>query len=210
MSKLMTMSPALLHHGQICFSTERIIVHSKVAEEFQTYLLEAVSQHKTHGTAVTPAIAQHAHDVLADAQENGSTLLGGKGEWNDSASKKTTLRPTIVLNPQGRVVDEETFGPSASLYVVDTDEQAIALANRSSYGLNATIHSSNMERALRMARDLEYGQVHVNSISVYTSRKYPSSAFSSFSATVCAGDAARISEAPLVLRLMSTCNLANV
>ena len=175
-ANLQISSLALLHHGQICFSTERIIVHAAVAEEFQTHLLEAVSNHTTNGTAVTPGIAQHAHDVLQDAQANGSTLLVGKGEWDDSPfnksdDNKVSLRPTIVLNPKNRIVDEETFGPSASLYIIENDEQAIALANRSSYGLNATIHSSNMERALKMARELEYGQVHVNSISVYTSRK---------------------------------------
>ena len=165
---------ALMHHGQICFSTERIIVQKTVAEEFQRLLIEAVQSHSTNGAAVSQSIAQHAKDVLQDAQANGSTFLVGNGDWDTSfEDNNTSLNPTIVLNPRGRITDEETFGPSASLYVVETDEQAIELANRSSYGLNATIHSSNMGRALKMARELEYGQVHVNSISVYTSPTGP-------------------------------------
>jgi acyl-CoA reductase-like NAD-dependent aldehyde dehydrogenase len=158
---------AVLHHGQICFSTERIIVHEKVAERFQQLLVKAMQDAGSHaGAAVSASIAQHAADVIKDAESTGQKfLLGGF-----DATNTISLEPTIVLNPKDtRIVDEETFGPSASLYVVSSDTVAIELANRSAYGLNATIWSSNMERALRMSRELEYGQVHVNSISVYTS-----------------------------------------
>ncbi|KAF2024160.1 salicylaldehyde dehydrogenase [Setomelanomma holmii] len=159
---------AVLHHGQICFSTERIIVHEKVAEDFQRLLVKAMQHAGGHaGSAVTKSIARHANEVLQDAKATGQTIiLGGPS----SASNDLGLKPTIVLNPRdARIVDEETFGPSASLYVVPSDAAAIELANRSAYGLNATIWSSSMERALKMSRELEYGQVHINSISVYTS-----------------------------------------
>lgn len=58
------------------------------------------------------------------------------------------------------------------MYIVDTDEEAIAVANKSAYGLNATVHTTNLERGLRAAREIECGQVHINSITVYTSREY--------------------------------------
>ncbi|KAJ4299113.1 hypothetical protein N0V90_004357 [Kalmusia sp. IMI 367209] len=157
---------AVLNHGQICFSTERIIVHEAVAEKFQQLLIKAMETAGSHaGSAVSSSIGLHANDVIRDAETSGqNVLLGGPSDCD------VTLRPTIVLNPSSsRIIDEETFGPSASLYVVPTDEAAIQLANRSAYGLNATIWSTNMERALKMARELEYGQVHINSISVYTS-----------------------------------------
>ena len=145
-------------------------MHKLVAERFQALLAKAVEHHGSGGAAVHEGIAQHAYEVLQDAKANGSTFLVGDGELDS----KVGMKPAIVANPKGRIVDEETFGPSASLYVVEDDAEAIALANKSAYGLNATIHSQNMERALKMARELEYGQVHVNSISVYTSRKWPS------------------------------------
>jgi len=157
---------AVLHHGQICFSTERIIVHGKVAEKFQQLIVKAMEEVGSHaGSAVSASIAQHAIDVLKDSEATGQKfLIGGP------SSEPPSLKPTIVLNPKdARIVDEETFGPSASLYIVDSDAAAIELANRSAYGLNATIWSSNMERALNMSRELEYGQVHINSISVFTS-----------------------------------------
>lgn len=157
---------AVVNHGQICFSTERIIVHEAVADKFQQLLVKAMENAGSHaGCAVSPSIGKHANDVLRDAESAGEHFLTGGPSDSD-----IKLRPTIVLSPSvSRIVDEETFGPSASLYVVATDDAAIELANRSAYGLNATIWSTNMERALKMSRELEYGQVHINSISVYTS-----------------------------------------
>ncbi|CAI6342562.1 unnamed protein product [Periconia digitata] len=160
---------AIINHGQICFSTERIIVHEAVAEEFQKHLIKAMKESGSHvGSAVSQGIAQHANDVLEDSKRAGETfLLGGP------SSDPISLQPTIVLNPKDtRIVDEETFGPSASLYVVpqnNFDEAAIELANRSAYGLNATVWTRDMARGLGIARELEYGQVHVNSITIYTS-----------------------------------------
>lgn len=158
---------AIIHHGQICFSTERIIVLESVAERFKTLLVEAMKGISDHaGSAVSEDIARHAIDVLQDSETKGDTFLLGSADSYTAHS----LKPTLILNPRdSRIVDEETFGPSASLYVVPDDAAAIALANRSAYGLNATIWSSDMERALLMSRELEYGQVHINSISVYTS-----------------------------------------
>ena len=161
---------AVLHHGQICFSTERIIVHKNVAKQFQEILVKVISNEQG-GTAVHAGIAEKAQSILQDAKDKGAEFLVGGPEM----AVKNGLKPSIVLvdpkTPKDalKIVDEETFGPSASLYVVDSDEEAVKLANASSYGLNATIHSENMERALKMGRELEYGQVHVNSISVYTS-----------------------------------------
>jgi acyl-CoA reductase-like NAD-dependent aldehyde dehydrogenase len=150
---------AVLNHGQICFSTERIIVHKGAAEKFQGLIAEAMKgMDSQSGAAVSESIAQHAVDVLNDAQAKGEKFLVGGVD----PSKPLTLRPTIVLQPEhSRIVDEETFGPSASLYVVESDEAAIALANRTAYGLNATIWSRNMERALNMAKELECGQVRM-------------------------------------------------
>ncbi|KAJ3523823.1 hypothetical protein NM208_g12304 [Fusarium decemcellulare] len=63
-----------------------------------------------------------------------------------------------------RIIDEETFGPSASVYIVDTVDEAIKLANRSKYGLTATIHSRSLQHALSIGQELEYAQVHINSV----------------------------------------------
>ncbi|GAB7341355.1 hypothetical protein MBLNU457_7615t1 [Dothideomycetes sp. NU457] len=163
---------AFLHHGQICFSTERIIVQRKVADKFQELLIK-VAQDTGGGTAVHSGIASHAYDVLEDAKQKGCKFIYGSAEYQDDDKK--AVKPALVqVDPKTspdelRIVDEETFGPSASVYIVDTDEEAITVANKSAYGLNATVHTTNLERGLRAAREIECGQVHINSITVYTS-----------------------------------------
>ncbi|KAK3060857.1 hypothetical protein LTS18_007543 [Coniosporium uncinatum] len=165
---------ALLHHGQICFSTERIIVQKTVSEKFLELLVAAVKS-MPGGTAITEGIAQHAYEVLQDAKEKGVQFVYGGPEM----ASKSAVKPALVqIEPTTRkedlrIVDEETFGPSASIYVVEDDEEAIAIANRSAYGLNATIHTQSLERGIKVGRELEYGQVHCNSITVYTSPTGP-------------------------------------
>lgn len=87
-----------------------------------------------------------------------------------------SLKPTVVTNipKDARIRDEETFGPSVSVYVAEDDDDAIAIANDSAYGLSAAVHSENWEHAYKVARQLEYGQVHVNNMTTGDSRKCPS------------------------------------
>lgn len=155
---------AILHHGQLCFSTERIIVQRAISDKFIPLLKSAMEHIPTAGIAVDDASAKHAFEVLIDAQNNGATFLIGGPKY----LKTNSLAPTLVmgLTSKARIWDEETFGPSATVYVVDTDEEAIERANDSAYGLNAAVHSTNWERAYNVAKQLEYGQVVVNSMTV--------------------------------------------
>jgi acyl-CoA reductase-like NAD-dependent aldehyde dehydrogenase len=159
---------AVMHHGQICFSTERIIVTASVAERLQELLVGHMSKlNSVAGSAVSKTIRDHAEDIVRDAQQRGDEILLGGVDSESGAS----LKPTIVLNPssKSRIFDEETFGPSASLYIVSDDKAAIEVANNSVYGLNATVWTKDMARFMRIAKELDYGQVHANSISLYTS-----------------------------------------
>ena len=123
------------------------------------------AHHEQAGHAVNAEGAKHAHDLLIGAQATGGQFLVGGAEMIGWAS----VRPTIVVNvtEKSRIWDEETFGPSASLYVLDYEQQAIELASSSVYGLTASIHTTDLERALRLVKRLEYGQVHINSITEF-------------------------------------------
>lgn len=68
------------------------------------------------------------------------------------------------------IYDEESFGPSVSLYIVKDDREAIELVNASSYGLNAAVHAQNMTRGIDISRALEVGQVHINNITEHDER----------------------------------------
>jgi acyl-CoA reductase-like NAD-dependent aldehyde dehydrogenase len=166
---------AFLHHGQICMSTDRIIVVREVADEFSKYLVEEVKHGYSEGVgfAVSPSIAKHAQLLLDEASKQGATyLVGDNRALGDTGA---SLNPTIVTGVKStdRLYDEETFGPSASLYVVEDEAQAIKLANESSYGLNAAVHSRDVFSALRVARQLEYGQVNVNTITEFDEASAP-------------------------------------
>ena len=166
---------AFIHHGQICFSTERIIVESSVAKEFSSLLQEVVSKNYSGsvGCAATQGGADHAKQILDEAKAHGARFLVG----DNSVIEGTTasLTPTIItdVKPSDRIYDEETFGPSATLYVVHDADAAIELANKSAYGLNASIHTKDMYRAVELARRLEYGQVHMNSPTTYDQETMP-------------------------------------
>lgn len=145
---------AFLHHGPICMSTDRIIVAREVADGFSKYLVEEVKGGDSEGVgfSVAQSIAKHAQVLLDAATKQGVTyLVGDNGSLGDTGA---SLKPTIVTNvrPSDRLYDEETFGPSASLYVVENEAEAIKLANESSYGLNAAVHSKDVFSALRVAR----------------------------------------------------------
>ena len=153
-----------MHHGQICFSTERIIVLESVAERFIP-LLKKIAGEFAPGTGVSDDIVSKARKSLVEAHDKGATFLLGGPEGVGPSQ----LRPTIVtgVTEQMTLFDTETFGPSVSLYIAKDEEEATKMANNSAYGLNASVHSTDMYRALRVGRRLEVGQVHVNSFTTY-------------------------------------------
>ena len=161
---------SMMYHGRLCTSTDRIIVQESIAEQFQAALLENLTAMPGfQGSAINETSAKHAYDVICDAQAQGHKFLYGKPEYESS----TSLAPVVVLNPKGsRMEDEETFGPSVSLYVVKTQQAAIDLANDSEYGYSASIHSRDMDRAITIARELDFGMVNCNNIQFFNHSKF--------------------------------------
>ena len=159
---------AFLHHGQICFSTERIIVHESVAQEFIALLIKEATGFDA-GSGVTKDLASKACAKLVEAEEKGAKFIVGSPQYVGAAG----LRPSLVtgVTKNMSIFDEETFGPSAAVYIVKDDEEAIQTANDSEYGLNAAIHTRDMYRGVSMGRRLEVGQVHINSLTENDERK---------------------------------------
>ena len=157
-----------MHHGQICFSTERIIVLKTIAPQFIP-LLKKKAADFAPGSGVSKDIVQKAYESLVEAQKLGATFLVGEPKYVASAE----LLPAIVtgVTKDMRLFDIETFGPSVSLYIAEDDEEAVSMANNSAYGLNASIHTTDMHRAVSLARRMEFGQIHVNSPTPYNEGK---------------------------------------
>lgn len=146
-------------------------MHKTIYEKFVQMLKMTFARFPAAGDAVSKRSAQHAYDVLIDAQDKGADFIMGGPEYLST----TSLKPTIVTNVSrdARIRDEETFGPSVSVYVTEDDDDAISIANDSAYGLSAAVHSGSWEHAYKVARQLDYGQVHVNNMTTGDSRKCP-------------------------------------
>jgi acyl-CoA reductase-like NAD-dependent aldehyde dehydrogenase len=157
---------AFLHQGQICMSTERIIIERKIADEFIEKLKDRalalrVGDPTDPATAVGPLINQRAVDLVhthvQEAVAGGAELVvGGRYE-------NLLYYPTIVteVKPDMRLFTDQTFGPVAPIVTVEDAEEAIAVANNSKYGLSSGIITRDFTRALDMALRLETGMVHI-------------------------------------------------
>ncbi|KAF7361971.1 putative salicylaldehyde dehydrogenase protein [Mycena venus] len=175
---------AFLHAGQICMSTERILVHADVIDKFRPALLKAVAGFApANGPA--PVLVQGAgvtrnRALVADALGKGATLLHGDHTAEEphpetGSPSATRLRPIVVegITPEMSLYRDESFGPSVSLIAVKDEDEAIAISNDSDYGLNSAIFTRDLARGLRVAKRLECGSIHINAMSVHDEANLP-------------------------------------
>ncbi len=170
---------AFFNQGQICMSTDRIIVDHKVADAFveklrvKTATLRAGkpgTEGAVLGGMVDASAAQRVAAMVGDAVAKGATLVCGLAE-NDG----NVLQPAILdhVTPAMAVVQEESFGPVVTIVRVDGDEAALAEANAGEYGLSAAIFSRDVARAMALARRVESGICHINSSTVADEAQMP-------------------------------------
>jgi acyl-CoA reductase-like NAD-dependent aldehyde dehydrogenase len=165
---------AVMHHGQVCMSTDRIIVEKPVADEFIGYLREATAAlNGDAGFGVTTAMAQKAQKLVADAIAHGATLLCGENKSRGDTG--AAVEPTFITNvkPDNPIYDVESFGPSASVFVVEDENEAIRVANDTTYGLTGAIHTKDVLKGLRLAKQLEVGVVTINSLTLFDESPVP-------------------------------------
>jgi acyl-CoA reductase-like NAD-dependent aldehyde dehydrogenase len=163
---------AFNHHGQVCFSTERIYVVKEVAERFISLLKDEAKKFPAGG-AVSQRGAQASVAKLVDAERKGAKfLLGGAGFQDESSS---ALQPTIITNvtEDMEIFDEESFGPSVAVHIVEDQEEALKLVNDSAYGLVGAVHTKDMNRGLQIARRMEVGIAHVNGATAFDESTLP-------------------------------------
>jgi acyl-CoA reductase-like NAD-dependent aldehyde dehydrogenase len=169
---------AFLHQGQICMSTERIIIERPIADAFTEKLVERARALKMGDprdptVAIGPLINQAAVDkvhghVTSAADGGASVLTGGRSE-------RLLYHPTVVtgVNNTMRLFTDQTFGPVAPIIVVEDAEEALRVANDSKYGLSSGIVTNDFTRALAIARDLETGMVHIGDQSINDEPQVP-------------------------------------
>ncbi|KAF4466944.1 aldehyde dehydrogenase [Fusarium albosuccineum] len=155
---------AMLNHGQVCVSTERIIVQSSIKDEFTRLLTAEIEKYPTAGFAVSNASAEKAKAVVDDAISRGAKLLAGSNSMTAPAS----LSPSILtdVDPQSIISKQEGWAPTAFVVCVDDDDSAVAEANSREGGLSASVFTRNWERGLELARKLEFGMVQINNLTI--------------------------------------------
>lgn len=169
---------AFVNSGQVCMSTERIIVDESIADMFVKRLgLKASSLpvgDPRNGPVVLGSVfdmttVHRCNALIDDALEKGATLVCG-GRATD------TLMPATLLDhvtPAMKIFGEESFGPVKSIVRVRGDEEAIACANDNAYGLSAAVFSRDIARAMQVAGRIQSGICHINGPTVHDEAQMP-------------------------------------
>jgi vanillin dehydrogenase len=169
---------AFMNQGQICMSTERIVVESGVADAFSRELAAKAAALKVGDpllpdTQIGPLINRGAIERVAvlvdDACAKGAKLLcGGKAQG-------PCYLPTVLygVTPEMRVYHEESFGPLASIVLVQNGEEALRVANDTEYGLSSAVFTRDINKAMSFAERLETGICHINGATVHDEPQMP-------------------------------------
>ncbi len=155
--------------GQSCIAAKRFIIVEKVKNDFAARFQKHIESLKqgdqldpatTTGPIARPDLAEQLETQLKSSIDGGASVLTG-GKRNSC-----NFQPTLLDNvkPGMKAFDEELFGPIASMITVKTEQEAIAMANASRYGLGASVWTRDPERGERIAREIESGCVFVNSL----------------------------------------------
>ncbi|KAI9043262.1 aldehyde dehydrogenase [Aspergillus affinis] len=183
---------AFMHSGQVCMSTERIVVERSVAPQFRQLLVEAsekiFGRHAAAPVLVASAGVQKNKSLVTDALAKGADVVFGDANAHESCTN--SMRPLVIGNvtKDMDLYSTESFGPTVSLITVDNDDDAIALANDTEYGLTSAVFTNNLFRGLKVAKQIESGAVHINSLTIHDEPVLPhggwkSSGFGRFGGT---------------------------
>lgn len=156
-------------------STERILVHKTIAEEFTAALKTAIKDMypKENSVLASELGLSKSHQVVSKTIEQGAHLVHGS---LDKPKKAGARMEPVIIGGVKKGMDlyyTESFGPTVSLFIVESDEEALAVANDTEYGLAASVFSKDLARAMRVAGKIESGAVHINSMSVHDDPCFP-------------------------------------
>ena len=167
---------AIFHNqGQACIAGSRLMLHERIADEFLERFATLARSIRL-GNPMDPATemgpltsALHRDRVLSYVnvarEQGGEVISGGKAPDAPELAQGCYVEPTIVRvrDPLDRVAQEEVFGPFVSVLTFSDDAQALKIANGTPYGLGSGLWTSNLQRAHKLARDLNAGMVWINS-----------------------------------------------
>ena len=169
---------AFVNSGQVCMSTERIVVDNKIADAFVERLVAKATKLPLGdprkgpvvlGSVVDASVVERCNALIDDALAKGAKLVcGGKAE--------STLMPATLLDhvtPDMRIYHDESFGPVKPIVRVNGVDEAVRIANDNPYGLSAAVFGGDLARALDVANRIDSGICHVNGPTVHDEAQMP-------------------------------------
>ncbi|MEL7608041.1 MAG: aldehyde dehydrogenase family protein [Bacillota bacterium] len=165
-----------LHSGQVCVSGTRIFVQRGIYEKFLTAMAEVCKTFRpgngfdyekgvNFSTLIHPDHAKAVWEYIEKGKAQGARLICGGEPYTDPELKRGNFVPPTIfadVTPDMAIFREEIFGPVGCVTPFDTEEEALALANGSDYGLAGAVFSGNVKRAHRVAQGIRSGQIYVN------------------------------------------------
>lgn len=176
-----TQHSAQWNSGQVCMANSRIYVHESIAKTFIESFKEKFAAVRmgdptdanvNHGPQADRVQFEAVKKYIEAGKASGERILGSD---NDSSSEGFFIHPTIFLktDESAKIMKEEVFGPIVNINTFRTEQEAIAKANDTEFGLYAAVYTKNIDRAMRVARALEAGTVGVNCTSPTGARDMP-------------------------------------
>jgi aldehyde dehydrogenase (NAD+) len=167
--------------GQTCMANTRIYVQNTIADQFIALFKEKFSQvtigdplreETSLGPLADNIQYKSVSQYIASGKESGKIVVA---EAEHEPAKGYFVQPTIFTNTpeDAKIMKEEVFGPVVNINVFHTEEEAVAKANDTEYGLYASVYTKNIDRALRCAQSLQAGSVGVNCTSPVTASDLP-------------------------------------
>lgn len=169
---------AFMHQGQICMSTERVVVDETVADKFVAKFAAKASSlpagdprggNVVLGSLVSVEAAEKVERLVQDAVSKGAKLVAG-GKREGSIMEATVLDH---VKPHMDIYYEESFGPVASVIRAQGDDALVAIANDTEYGLSAAVYSQDINRAVSVAQRIQSGICHINGATVADEPQIP-------------------------------------
>ncbi|MCF6743156.1 aldehyde dehydrogenase [Blastococcus sp. KM273128] len=167
-----------VNQGHVCMSTDKIVVDESIADEFVAKLVARVESlpigdpregDVVLGSVIGQSTVDHIQRLVDDAVAKGAKVLTS-GEPNG------TIMPGVVLDhvtPEMEIFHEEIFGPAVTVTRVSSEDEAVAAANDSAYGLSAAVFTRDAARGFQVARRIESGICHINAPTVHDEAQMP-------------------------------------
>lgn len=173
---------SFMYAGQCCMSTDKVILHKSILDDFTHKLITAVKAGFPSDDEARLMIQPGGKDkvvrLLDDAARKGAVVTIPTLEGKSTTSLDhgpTRLEPRVLsgVTPEMDIYKQENFGPILSIFEVDTEEEALRIVNDAECGLSSAVFTRDLLRGFRLAEGIEAGAVHINNMSIHDESALP-------------------------------------